>query len=276
MADVPTTPIEVNPSQKLHYETLFPVISALTKYTIPSMPPEEAVGEASRVNVLIKEDRANLDRSGTEPHYLDSFEARAGAMSWSAAQMITCINTESTAKKEWVAMQSEVEKVRKGLLKALTRALRKDKDLSDAVKRIKERKGNLDQVFDFLSMSKLAQENKEKLQAVYADLSLIERSSELYIKLSDIYSRMVIDPKKLDEAKVIYYKAWTYLKEALDEVYEAGRYVFDEDDPRHALYYSDYHVRLGKASAKAKRIQNTAKDVQENDEKDKEMVEAKS
>jgi len=149
-------------------------------------------------------------------------------------------------------LQPEADEVRRKLLKTLKRAFRKNKDLSDAVERIKDGKGNLDQVLDFLSMSKLAQENKEMLENVYADLSLIERASKLYTKLSGILSRTVTDPKKLNQAKVTFYKAWTHLHEALKEVYEAGQYVFDEDDPRHSLYYSDYHVRLGKASAKAR------------------------
>jgi len=272
MTDVPIRPIEVTPQQRAYYEKLLPRISAITDYVVPKIPPEEIVGEANRVNALIKEDRTKLERSGIELHYLDSFEERAGAMSWAAADLVTYINMESTAKKEWDALQPEADVVRRKLLKTLKRAFRKNKELSDAVERIKDGKGNLDQVFDFLSMSKLAQENKEMLEKVFADLSLIERSSELHAKLSDILSRMVTDPKKLDQAKVIFYKAWTYLNEALKEVYEAGQYVFDEDDPRHGFYYSDYYVRLGKAGAKAKRNQNSANEALENSKKDTEVV----
>ena len=63
---------------------------------------------------------------------------------------------------------------------------------------------------------------------------------------------MIIDPKTHKKAVSIYNRAWTYLKEALDEIYEAGRFAFDRNDERHNLFYSDYHVRLGKNGAKAK------------------------
>jgi len=272
MTDVPIRPIEVTPQQRAYYEKLLPQISAITDYAVPKIPPEEIVGEANRVIALIKEDRAKLERSGIELHYLDSFEERAGAMSWAAADMVTCINMESTAKKEWDDLHPEADEVRRKLLKTLKRAFRKNRDLSEAVARIKDGSGNLDQVLDFLSMSKLAQENKEMLENVFADLSLIDRSSELHTKMSDILSRMVTDPKKLNQAKVTFYKAWTHLNEALKEVYEAGQYLFDEDDPRHGLYYSDYHVRLGKAGAKAKLSQNSANEALENSKKDTEVV----
>lgn len=271
MTDIPLSPIEVTPQQRAYYDKLLPQISAITDYVVPKIPPEEIVGEANRVNALIKEDRARLERSGIELHYLDSFEERAGAMSWAAADMVTYINMETTAKKEWDGLQPEADEVRRKLLKTLKRAFRKKKDLYEAVERIMDGSSNLDQVLDFLSMSKLAQENKEMLEEVFADLSLIDRASELHTKLSNILSRMVTDPKKLDQAKVTFYKAWTYLNEALKEVYEAGQYAFDEDDSRHSLYYNDYHVRLGKASAKAKRSQDSAKEA-ENSKKDTEVV----
>ena len=273
MTDAPIRSVAAKPQQKKHYESLLPQISAITEYAPPPMPVDEAVGEANRVLTLIKEDRAKLELSGIKPHYLDSFEARAGAMIWSAVEMITHINKQPTAKKEWEELQPEAKKVRYRLLKALKRAFREDNDLSDALKRIISGRSRHDWLMDFLSISRLAQENKEKLQEVHADLSLIERSEELYTILSDILSRMVIEPDEIRSVKVTYYKAWTYFREALKEVYEAGQYIFDEDDPRHSLYYSKYHVLLGKAAAKARRNKKAHNNFQEKSKKDQQVVE---
>jgi len=273
MADAPIRSVEEISQQKKHYESLLPQISVITEYAPPPMPVEEAVGEANRVIALIKEDRAKLELSGIKLHYLDSFEARAGAMIWSAVEMITHVNKQSTAKEEWEELQPEAKKVRRYLLKALKRAFREDEDLSDALKRIISGRSRHDWLMDFLSISRLAQENKEKLQEVHADPSLVNRSEELFTKLSDILSRMVIEPDEIRSAKVAYYKAWTYFREALKEVYEAGQYVFDEDDPRHSFYYSEYHVRLGKAAARARRIKKARKNDQEKSKKDQEVVE---
>ena len=273
MTDAPIRSVAAMPQQKKHYESLLPQISAITEYAPPPMPVEEAVGEANRVIALIKEDRAKLELSGIKLHYLDSFEARAGAMIWSAVEMITHVNKQPTAKKEWEKLQPEAKKVRRNLLKALKRAFREDNDLSDALKRIIRGRSRHDWLMDFLSISRLAQENKEKLQEVHADLSLIKRSAELYTTLSDILSRMVIEPDEIRCAKVAYYKAWTHLRVALKEIYEAGQYVFDEDDPRHSFYYSEYHVRLGKAAARARRNKKAQKNDQKKSEKDQEVVE---
>lgn len=253
MADVPISTINVTPQQKLNYDELLPVIKAVEKYAAPAMPLEEAVAEGNRMVVVVGEDRAKLELSGIDPVYLDSLEARVSAFAWSAAELTTYIDTESTARNEWIAIKPESDKVRKDAFKTMYRAFRKDQELTVAVDNIKEGQGNSDYVLDFLSIHKVSKANVGLFEAVHGDLSLIERSAELYTQLSNIYSRMVTDPKKLNEAKVICYKAWAYLKEAIDEIYEAGRYVFDEEDTRHFLYYSDYHVRLGDAAAKAMR-----------------------
>ncbi|NLL13973.1 MAG: hypothetical protein GX267_11260 [Fibrobacter sp.] len=272
MTDAPIRSVAVMPQQKKHYESLLPQISAITEYTPPPMPVEEAVGEANRVIALIKEDRARLELSGIKLHYLDSFEARAGAFIWSAVEMSTHIKKQSTARDEWEELKPKAKKVRRYLLKVLKRAFREDKDLSDALKRIIKGRSRHDWLMDFLSISRLAQENKEKLQEVHADLSLIEHSAELYTKLSDILARMVIEPDEIRSTKVAYYKAWTYLREALKEVYEAGQYVFDEDDKRHSLYYSEYHVRLGKAAARARRNKKALEKDQKKSKKEQNAV----
>jgi hypothetical protein len=110
MTDAPIRSVAVMPQQKKYYESLLPQISAITEYAPPPMPVEEAVGEANRVIALIKEDRAKLELSGIKLHYLDSFEARAGAMIWSAVEMITHVNKQSTAKQEWKELKPEAKK----------------------------------------------------------------------------------------------------------------------------------------------------------------------
>ena len=84
---------------------------------------------------------------------------------------------------------------------------------------------------------------------------------------------MVIEPDEIRSVKVTYYKAWTYFREALKEIYEAGQYIFDEDDPRHSLYYSKYHVQLGKAAAKARRDKKAHNNDQKKSKKDQQIVE---
>jgi hypothetical protein len=257
MAD---TQIEVTPQQKLFYEEQLEKIMAVEKYGPPLMPLEEAVAEGNRVTTLVKEDRERLSKTGIDLIYLDTIEGRAGAFAWSAAQQVTYVNTQESAAKKWAETKPVAEKVRKQLLKDLTRAGRKDENLTKTVLKIKAGSGNLDRVVDFLSMHRAGKDNMDLLRAINADLSLVDKSAELYSFLSVVYSEMTTDPEEMAKAQLIFCKAWIYLKEAIDEIYEAGQYAFDEEDPRHNLYYSDYHVRLGEAAAKAARERKSAQE----------------
>ncbi len=112
------------------------------------------------------------------------------------------------------------------------------------------RRRNRDFLLDLLSCAKLGKKQIEPLKKINADLSLLDKAASLFTELSDIYARMIIDPVKHKKALSINNKAWTYLKEAMDEIYAAGRYAFDESNDRHHLYYSGYHQRLGQTSGK--------------------------
>ncbi|HEX2958567.1 MAG TPA: hypothetical protein VHO70_17150, partial [Chitinispirillaceae bacterium] len=235
------------------YDTLLPTISAIpdSETVYSTIPIEEAVADAEKIGVLIKQDDEVLRKTGIDPKYLDSYSERLSAFVWSAAIIQQIKDTESTAAKEWEQRKPEGVEVRRILLRTFQYAFRNDPDLLKSIKKIIEGKGNRDFLLDLVSCSKLGKANIELLKKVNADLSLLDKADSLYPELSDIFARMVIDPENHKKNESIYNKAWTYLKEAMDEIYAAGRYAFDETNDRHQLYYSDYRKRLGMNSAKA-------------------------
>jgi hypothetical protein len=245
---------ETMSGQEIAYNELLPAISSVSdELTVTnSMPIDEAAAEAQRVGALVKQYDAILRKTGIDTTYLDTLVKRIGAFVWSAAVIQSLVETETTANKEWNARKSEGVEIRRVLIRTFQYAFRNDSDLLESVQLIIDGKGNRDFLLDILSCSKLGKSNINLLTAINADVTLLDKAAILYTELSDIFSRMSIDPVKHSKAVSIYNKAWTYLKEALDEIYEAGRYAFDESDERHGLFYSDYYVRLGQSSAKAK------------------------
>jgi hypothetical protein len=165
------------------------------------------------------------------------------------------VDTETTAAKEWNARKPEGVEVRRVLIRSFLYAFRNSPELLKSVQQIIDGKGNRDLLIDILSCSKLGKSNIGLLNAINSDITLIDRAAQLYTELSDIFARMTVDPAKHKKAESIYNKAWTYLKEALDEIYQAGRYAFDETDERHGLFYSDYYIRLGQSSARARALE---------------------
>lgn len=241
---------DLNTDLEAAYNELLPKLLSIpdSQTVYCPIPTEEAVADAEKVGVLIKQDDEVLRKTGINQEYLDSYPKRLSAFVWSAAVIQQIKNTECTAAKEWEQRKPEGVEVRRILLRTFQYAFRNDPDLLISVKKIIEGRGNRDFLLDLVSCSKLGKANIEQLKNVNADLSLLDRADSLYPELSDIFARMIIDPEKHKKNESIYNKAWTYLKEAIDEIYAAGRYAFDETNDRHQLYYSDYHKRLAKAA----------------------------
>jgi hypothetical protein len=245
---------ETTSAQEASFNKLLAAISSVPdEETVTcTMPVEEAVAEGERVLALIKQDDAKLRATGIEEKFLDTLADRVGAFVWGAATVQALTDSESSAAKEWTKRKPEGVKVRKLLLRDFAYAFRKHPGLMQSVQQIIDGKGNRDFLLDILACSKVGTMNIDLLKKINADLSLLSQAATLYTELSDIFARMTIDPDKHLKVQTIYNKAWTCPKEALDEIYDAGRYAFDESDPHHQLYYSDYYIRLGQSSAKAK------------------------
>lgn len=245
---------ETMSGQEIAYNELLPAISSVSDEltTTNSMPIDEAAAEAQRVGALVKQYEAILRNTGINTIYLDTLVKRIDAFVWSAAVVQSLVETETTADKEWNTRKSEGVEIRRVLIRTFQYAFRNNPELLESVQLIIDGKGNRDLLLDILSCSKLGKSNIDLLNKINADVTLLDKAATLYTELSDIFARMTIDPATHKKAVSIYNKAWTYLKEALDEIYVAGRYAFDESDERHGLFYSDYYIRLGQSGAKAK------------------------
>lgn len=244
-----------NPSEQENaYNELLSEISSIPDQitVFNSMPIEEATAEAERVGVLVKQNYAELRKTGIEEKYLDTLDKRKNAFVWSAAIVQSMTEMEKTAAMEWNARKPEGVELRRILIRTFLYAFRNDPQLLQSVQSIIKGKGNRDLLLDLLSCSKLGKSNIDLLNRINADLTLLDRAAQLYAELSDIFARMVLDTSKNKTAKMLHNKTWTYLKVAMDEIYEAGRYVFDEKDERHHLFYNDYRIRIGQSGAKAK------------------------
>ena len=150
--------------------------------------------------------------------------------------------------KDWKSLAPKGYEVQKYLVRHLGFAYRKDKELTQAVKKIREGRGHKDMVLDLLALSILAEENPAPLSKmpVFDSAKPLE-AKQLHNTLNDLLARSTIDPKEVAEAKKAYDRAYTYYKQAADEVKDHGQFVFEGTD-RYNSYVSEYRRNLGKRS----------------------------
>jgi hypothetical protein len=93
---------------------------------------------------------------------------------------------------------------------------------------------------DLNDLAVLGRNNKELLGKINFDLGKLDQSAELSDMLAGVLARS--NGEKLEGSEVLEMrnKAYTYLKLAVDEVRDYGKYVFRKDDEKRQGYRSEY------------------------------------
>jgi hypothetical protein len=236
-----------------HYEERLPKLKAIPEKDVfaLTMPPEEASAEAARMSVVVKRDSVQLLAKGVEQEFINSFDARAGALSYAIAMLVAIVNTADDAQAQWSSKKPVAIKLREELIAGLSWALRKIKKGREALERIKLGKGNKDLIGDLLELNILGSQYLDELKMYGVDLEQLEQAKVLNTELNRILAHCKIDPDVYNEQVDICNRAWTHLKEALDEIYSAGKFAFMNDPEKLSQYSIDYYKELGKMGAKA-------------------------
>lgn len=131
------------------------------------------------------------------------------------------------------------------LLHTFPYAYRKDEKLTALVRRIAEGSGHADLVMDLGSLAMLGKNTPAALEAVSLDLSELDKTSQLSDQCNDLLGR-IHGARTADNQteKEMRDRAFTYLKEAVDAIRAAGRFLFWKNEERALLYGSQYFREL--------------------------------
>ncbi len=230
------------------YDTFMAIPQA--EHMSMNMPQEEVVAEGETLAIISTEDSATLTGAGINPEYISSLNARVGAFAYAAAQFDVLFDGEAEAKKQWREKSPQGYDLKRKLLHVLGFAYRNDPELLKSIREVKDGRGNKDMILDLLSIYILGSNNKGPLEAINFDQAELDSAKALHEDLSDILARATVDQGKVNEKKTIRDAAYTYLKEAVDEIKSYSEYVFYDNPDRLDLYLSDYRQKLGKMSHK--------------------------
>jgi hypothetical protein len=129
---------------------------------------------------------------------------------------------------------------RNDMLASLRFAYRKDGALLSRVSAIIDGGGHADMIQDLNDIAVLGRENPDPLTAIGFDLTQLDLAAQRADELANLLAEANGDKADPNYSKTIRDKAYTHLKELVDEIREAGKYVFRNDKNRLKGYSSDY------------------------------------
>lgn len=174
---------------------------------------------------------------------LGELPVRAGALREAQSLWFKDRYSPEEAEEEWKVRSPEAFEFRDELLHSFRFAFRKDEIISARVAAIAEGSSNADMIQDLNDLSVLGKANPEPLKAIGFKMALLDEAAVKADEMADLLASANGDRNEHSEAKTIRDKAYTYLKELVDEVRDAGKYLFWRTPERYKGYVSQYWKR---------------------------------
>lgn len=206
----------------------------------PSIPVDVFLQEAENLHHWSLDDATALQVVGITTEMIDDLPVRAGACREAQSIWNKDYRSQQEAQEKWGKQAPEAYDFRNDLLASLRFAYRKDEALLNRVSAITEGNGHADMIQDLNDISVLGRENPDPLTNIGFDLAQLDLAATRADELADLLAEANGDKADQNDSKVIRDKAYTYLKVLVDEIREAGKYVFRKDKNRLKGYSSHY------------------------------------
>lgn len=227
------------------YNDLLPQIKEITAENTlyPTMPVDVYVQEAENLYHWCLGDKAALIVAGLDWNYVTSLPAHAGACREAQSLWIKERKTRQLAEQEWKKKSPEAFNLRDQLIHAFRYAFRSKDDLLARVADIEQGDTNSDMVQDLNDLSVLGKANINLLTSIGLDPVILETASSMSDEMGDLLGATNGERQKDNDAMVIRDKAFTLLKNSMDEILECGKYVFWRNPERLDGYVSQFFKR---------------------------------
>lgn len=229
-------------SSTTDYNELLPVISAINPADVLTLniPIDVFVQEAENLYHWSMSDQQALTKVGLDWDLVLSLPARAGACREAQSLWNKERNTRQEAEQAWKDQAPAAFDLRDQLIHDFRFAFRKSDGLLSRVDEIAQGDTNSDMVQDLNDLAVLGKDHTDLLSVINFDLPLLDQATELSDGMGDLLGATNGERKEVSETMLIRDKAYTLLKQAVDEIRECGKFVFWRTPDRLKGYNSDY------------------------------------
>ncbi|MDQ2179674.1 hypothetical protein [Marinifilum sp. D714] len=218
---------------------------AVNKLSKPGMPVDTYLVEAEDKKHYAIKDKDKLVAAGLKEEYITSLPIRIGALRHAQSLWTKESEAKSIAEKDWKLLSEDAMALHRILIHDFKFAYRNDEEGKKVVDKIAEGSGYGDMVQDFSDLHVLGTANPQALLDIGFDNTKLEKALELSNSMGPLLSTINGERDENDKpSKEMRDRAYVYLKEAVDQICEYGKYVFWEDEERLEKYSSAYFRKL--------------------------------
>ncbi len=231
----------------MHEDAIKAIDAKVVKY--PNMPVGIYLQEGEDLYAWTNDDRAALLAAGLPEPVIDELPGRIGAVRYIQSRWNSKRFTKEEAQKQFALLAPVAYDLRDTLVHDMLYAYRRHPDLKSRVQAIADGSGDSDMIQDLSDLGVHGKNNPEPLAAVNFDMNKLDeaaaKSDELASLLGVAHGEKAVDK----ETKILRDKAYTFLKESVDEIRDCGQYVFWRNEER-SVGYASAHKRRTRSAAK--------------------------
>ncbi|PXY02013.1 hypothetical protein DF185_05025 [Marinifilum breve] len=218
--------------------------SISSKNTIePTIPIDTYLQDAENLVLWAKDDLNELAKVGINQKHIDELVVRIDICRRVQTCWIHYKETQSELDKSWKKELQAGKDIYRDLVHYFTYAFRNDEELSKNLKRMKKINKHVNLFQTLANLSKLGDSHKDLLEKVSFDMQLLEKASELSDSLGLLAATYHINHLDIKENKRFRDKTYTYLKLCIDEIRNAGKFVFRDNKKRLRGYMIAYYLK---------------------------------
>ncbi|NBC84298.1 MAG: hypothetical protein GVY19_13095 [Bacteroidetes bacterium] len=231
---------------KTDYEAKLASITAIPDDQVkePHMPVDIYLQESENTYHWAQDDKEKFLSINFDWALVEDLLVRAGACREAQSIWMKESRTREEAERQWKEEAPEAFEFRDQLIRDFRWAFRKRPDLLGNVDAIDEGYTNADMIQDLNDLAVLGKDHPTELEASNFDMAKLDEAAALSDRMATINAKANGERHQDNEEKKIRDKAYTHLKEALDEIRDAGKYLFWNKPDRLKGYTSDYLRRL--------------------------------
>jgi hypothetical protein len=224
------------------YNAKIEAINAIAddKIIEPVIPIEVFLQEAENLYQWSKQDKTALAAIGITEAKINELPVRAGACREAQSRWFKDRNSQMDAQREWAEKGPGAFALRDELLHAFRYAFRADAALVARVAEIADGTTNADMVQDLNDLSVLGSTHQDLLTPIGVTPEKIQLAADTSDEMANLLALANGDKASQNESKKVRDKAYTYLKEQVDEIREAGKFLFWKNERRYKGYVSKY------------------------------------
>lgn len=144
------------------------------------------------------------------------------------------------AELDWNVRSPQAFALKDEILHSFRFAFRNVESQLSIVSKIAEGYGNDDMIQDLNDLAVLGKENVDLLTAISFDIQKLDQAAELSAEMGNLLAIANGSRQGGNEAKILRDRAYTHLKELVDEIRACGKFVFWKDPKRLSGYASSY------------------------------------